>query len=245
MAGRYHRGLAAWRVLCSLVVAVCAATAAQAGVFSITPVRMYLGPKDRALAVTIVNDGDTDLVLQAESFEWTQEPDGTDKLTPTEDLVLSPPIVKLKPRARQVVRLGMVAPRDASRQLTYRVVMREVPEAVAPTQGIGVQIALAMSLPVFVTPPVAKRQVSCELVRQGEQAVARCRNDGTAYAQVRELRVLRGGQMQARFEGGTYILPGASRAIELKSELPLPAGPAQLALRFDDGVEAILDVALP
>lgn len=230
--------LAAW-------ASVCLCGWAVAGVFSITPVRLYMGPKDRALALTITNDGETDVVLQAEAYDWKQTADGADQLTPSDDLVLAPPILKLKPKQRQVVRLGMVAPRDASRQLTYRVVMREVPEAVAGAQGLGIQIALALSLPVFVTPVIAKRDVGCELVKADLPMAARCSNQGTAYAQVREMRLQRGQQVLARFEGGVYILPGSGRAIDLKADAAPGPGPAQLVVRFDDGAETSADVVLP
>lgn len=225
---------------------VCALAPAYAGTFTVAPVRMYLGPKDRALAVTITNAGETELVLQADLFEWTQNAEGRDQLVPTEDLILAPPIIKIPPRGRQVVRLAMVAPRDASRQLTYRMIMREVPEAVpAAASGVSVQIALAMNMPVFVSPVGAKRKVECELLRKSEQPGARCANLGTAYAQVRELRLMREGQVLAKFEGGSYILPGARRVIDLQAEQAVSPGAAKLAVRFDDGTETTMDLLLP
>ncbi len=65
-----------------------------AGVFSVTPVRIYMTPRDRAVAVTIINEGDTEVVLQADLNAWSQKPDGTDEQVPTEDLILSPPVIR-------------------------------------------------------------------------------------------------------------------------------------------------------
>lgn len=236
------------RTAAPCLLALClAATALPAlgGNFTISPVRMHMGPRDRAIAVTLTNGGNSELVLQAELLQWSQDDTGADRLTPTDDLVLSPPIVKLQPGARQVVRLAMVVPRDASRQLTYRLVMREVPEALPQAPGISVPVALAMSMPVFVTPPTARRNLVCELQRNRLQLLARCENRGTAYAQVRELRLLRDGQALARFEGGSYVLPGARRSLSLKTEtIPMP-GPVQLVLTFDDGTSLTTEQALP
>ena len=218
---------------------------AAAGVFTISPVRLHLGPRDRAVAVALGNDGDSPLVLQAELFLWRQDAAGADVLTPTDDLVLAPPIVKLDPGTRQVVRLAMVVPRDATRQLTYRLVMREVPEALPRAPGVSVPVALAMSLPVFVTPPAARRDLACTLQRDGAQLLAQCENRGSAYAQVRELRLSRAGQPLAHFNGGAYVLPGASRPIALQSEPDVAPGPAQLALLFDDGTRRTDELALP
>ena len=219
--------------------------AAGAGIFSVTPVRLYLGPRDRAIAVTLTNEGDTAMVLQADINTWSQKPDGTDELVLTEDLILAPPIIKLAPRARQVVRLALLKPADASRQLTYRMIIREVPEAI-PTTGIGVPIALALSMPVFITPPVAKRLVACSAIRAEPKVIAlNCGNSGTAYAQIREATVTRGGRELAKFEGGSYILPGAGKTISLKAEKDVSPGDAQLVVTFDDGQSLTNNIALP
>jgi hypothetical protein len=148
-----HKG-GRWACAAVMVVLMASVAApALAGIFSVVPVRIYMTPRDRAVAVTITNEGDTELALQAEINEWKQTLDGTDQQTPSEDLILSPPILKLAPKARQVVRLARIGAPDMSRQLTYRMLVREVPEATAPKdKTIQVPIALAMSMPVFITP---------------------------------------------------------------------------------------------
>jgi fimbrial chaperone protein len=217
----------------------------DAGVFSVTPVRLYMTQRDRAIAVTLTNEGDEPIVLQADINAWSQKPDGTDELVLTEDLILAPPIIKLAPKARQVVRLALLKPADASRQLTYRMIIREVPEA-QPASGIEVPIALALSMPVFITPPIAKRQMECTAIRADAKSVAlRCSNTGTAYGQIREASVTRGGQTLARFEGGSYILPGASKTVSLKGETAVAAGEAQLVITFDDGQSLTNSITLP
>lgn len=230
----------------TLLLALLAPLAdAMAGVFSVTPVRLYMTPRDRAVAVTLTNEGDTEVVLQADINNWSQKPDGTDELVLTEDLILAPPIIKLGPRARQVVRLALLKPADASRQLTYRMIIREVPEA-SPRQGVQIPIALALSMPVFITPPAARRQVECSAERADAKTVnVRCSNSGTAYAQVREAKVSRGDKVLARFEGGNYILPGAAKTIALKSEEAVPPGESKLVVTFDDGKSINTSVTLP
>jgi fimbrial chaperone protein len=219
--------------------------AATAGVFSVTPVRLYMTPRDRAIAVTLTNEADTEVVLQADINTWSQKPDGTDELVLTEDMILAPPIIKLAPKARQVVRLAMLKPADASRQLTYRMIIREVPEAL-PASGIQVPIALALSMPVFITPPAAKRQVNCtNLLADAKTLNLQCSNTGTAYAQIREATVMRGTQTLARFEGGSYILPGARKTVGLKGEQALTAGEANLVVTFDDGQSLTTSIKLP
>jgi fimbrial chaperone protein len=222
-------------------------TAATAGTFSVTPVRIYMKPRDRAVAVTIDNEGDTEVALQADLNIWTQRPDGTDELVLSDEMILSPPIIKLAPRARQVVRLALLRPADPLRQLTYRLIIREVPEMSGlKEQGVQIPISLALSMPVFITPPAAKPEVACEASRADAQTLnAACANTGTAYAQVRELLVKRDGQVLARFEGGAYILPGARKIMSIKGEQAISPGRAQLIAGFDDGKSQTFDVTLP
>lgn len=223
-----------------LLLFLAATESALAGVFSVTPVRIYMTPRDRAVAVTITNEGESPVVLQADLNQWTQRPDGSDELTPTEDLILSPPIIRLGAKARQVVRLARLRPPDASRQLTYRMILREVPEAAPSKDNIQVAIALALSMPVFITPPLAKREVACKATPgdPGNLNVA-CANIGTAYTQIREILVREGERLVGRFEGGPYILPGAEKVLPVKLERAGPAaaplGALQLAVTFDDG----------
>lgn len=235
-ASRWTRGALA-------LLALAAANCAYAGVFSVTPVRIYMTPKDRAVAVTITNEADEPVVLQADVYEWKQTAEGEDQLVPSEDLILAPPIIKLAAKARQVVRLARLQPPDASRQLTYRLILRELPEA-GPSKGVNVPIALALSMPVFITPPAAKHRTSCTADRDERGALGvTCSNTGTAYAQVREVAVRQqAGQTVARFEGGAYILPGARKRLQLKNGSSLPVGALQLVVTFDDGDKRTFDV---
>jgi fimbrial chaperone protein len=194
------------------------------------------------VAVTITNEADEPVVLQADVYEWRQSAEGEDELVASEDLILAPPIIKLAAKARQVVRLARLQPPDASRQLTYRLILRELPEA-SPSKGINVPIALALSMPVFITPPVAKQRTVCTAVRdeRGTLGVS-CANSGTAYAQVREVLVRQDGQTVGRFEGGAYVLPGARKRLTLKNEQPIPVGALKLLVTFDDGDTQTFDV---
>lgn len=232
--------------LLGLVAAGLVAPAA-AGQFSVTPVRIYVAPKDRAAAVTITNEGDRELVMQADIFVWKQKPGGEDELTPSEDLFLSPPIIKLAPRARQVVRLAMLRKPQSARQLTYRMIVREVPEAIPNTRDVELQIALAFSLPVFITPPGAKHALACTVERHAASTVAAvCENTGTAYAQPREF-VLTGadGTRLAGRDTGGYILPDIKRSFEIKrTDGRIPGGNAKLAVTLDDGSTRTFDVTV-
>ncbi len=237
------RALGLWAML---AVCLSAAIPVQAGTFAVTPVRIYMAPRDRAVAVTLTNEGESPVALQADIHVWSQKPDGTDELVLTEDMVLSPPIIKLAPKSRQVVRLALLKPADASRQLTYRLIVREIPEATTPKgSAIQVPIVLALSMPVFITPPIAKRDMTCQSLREGTALSVSCANTGTAYAQIREVSLKRGDANLARFEGGVYILPGARKTMALTAEQAVAKGDAELSVTFDDGKNQSFNVSVP
>jgi fimbrial chaperone protein len=219
---------------------------AFAGVFSVTPVRIYMEPRDRAVAVTITNEGDEELLMQADLYLWKQNPDGQDDLTLTEDMFLSPPIIKLAPKSRQVVRLARLSAAKPTEQLTYRMIVREIPEAKPPEdKTVQVQIALAFSLPVFITPPGAKAKLDCTMERVAADTVrAVCENTGTAYSHPTAL-LLNGnaGDKIASQETGGYILPDIKRSFDLKrTEGNIPSGKAKLLVSLDDGTSVSYDV---
>lgn len=227
-------------------LAVCLPPVALAGSFSVTPVRIFMSVRDRATAVTVRNDSDDPVVLQADINTWQQSADGADQLKLTDELVLSPPILKMAPRSRQVVRLARLAPPDLSRQVTYRFILREVPEALPPKPSVQITIALALSMPVFITPPGAKREVSCNIAGvEGKSIGVRCSNSGTAYAQIREAEILRSDKKIGGFQGGTYILPGAAVTLAADAETAPSSGPVKVRVTFDDGATQEFELSLP
>jgi len=207
-----------------------------------------MSPRDRATAVTITNEGDDELVMQADVYRWAQKPSGEDDLALSEDLILSPPILKLAPHARQVVRLARVGAPPSESQLTYRLVVREVPEARKDPKNVQLQVALAFSLPVFITPANAKRELRCSARREAADALAvTCENAGRVYAQPRSLEVsLPSGAQVASRESAAYLLPGTQRSFELRAApgATIPAGALKLAVTFDDGTTQAYDLSV-
>lgn len=219
---------------------------AFAGLFSVTPVRIFMTPRDRATAITVTNEGDEELVMQADVFTWKQKPGGEDDLQLSEELVVSPPILKLAPRARQVVRLATLKPASGPEQATYRVIIREIPEAKKDAKNVELQVALAFSLPVFITPATAKRDFSCNGKRTAADSVqVTCSNGGQTYVQVREYTLSNGTQKLASRENAAYLLPGVQRTTELRrAEGPIPAGRLKLDVALDDGSSRAFELAI-
>lgn len=236
------------RALAAACAILSLALEAVAGTFTVSPVRIFMAPRDRAVAITVTNDGNEELVMQADIFAWSQKAGGEDELVLSEDLILSPPILKMAPKSRQVVRLAVINRKPLDRQVTYRLVVREVPEVKQSEKDIQMQVALAFSMPVFITPPGAKRNLVCDATRgRPESARVSCENTGNAYAQVREIALATAaGERIVGKEQGGYILPGVKRGFEVKKpEGAFPGGPYKLVVTFDDATSQSFDVTVP
>ncbi len=231
-------------LLCALAVTSSGLVLADG--FTVTPVRIYMTPKDRAVAITVTNDGDNELVMQADLFQWKQTPEGQDDLIPTEEMFLAPPIVKIPAKSRQVVRLARISREMPSEQLTYRMIVREIPEARKPTgDSSEVQFALAFNMPVFITSPQAKPKLDCTIARATANAVkAVCANTGTAHIHPVKLELSdRSGQVLAHDDNGGYILSSITRSYELnRQDAKIPGGPGKLAVSLADGTVQDFDV---
>lgn len=234
-------------ILCA--IASCSAPANSA-TFTVSPVRVYMTPQDRAVAVTIINEGDDMLVMQADIFEWKQKENGAEDLTLTEDLFLSPPILQVPGKSRQVVRLARVNRTPLIQELSYRIIVREIPEATAPNKDLRLQIALAFSMPIFITPARAKGALECSSAKVvGDKVLVQCENTGTAHAHPATFALTNtAGDNLANAKSGGYLLPGTKRNFELEASAEAIKdaklkGSAKLTITLADTTTRTLDVA--
>ena len=244
----HFRGGRAWAAVLLCLAGILANHYASAGGFTVTPVRIYMTPKDRAVAVTVTNDNDTEMVMQADLVRWKQTPDGKDELTPTEEIFLSPPILKIAAKSRQVVRLARIGSAKVNEQLTYRMIVREIPEVRKSSENTEVQIALAFNMPVFITPQDAKPKLDCTVIRVTVETVrAVCANSGNAHIHPVKLELSDSkGDALSRDDSGGYILANVTRSFDLKrKDAKISGGNGKLMVSFADGTNRSYDVSIP
>jgi fimbrial chaperone protein len=226
---------------------------ACAGTFSISPVRLDLSAATRTAALTVRNE-DREVLVQAELMLWEQV-DGEDRLTPTRDLLVSPAVFTLPPNGAQLVRVALRSPPPATRELSYRLILQEVPPAAKPG-FTGLQVTLRLSLPVFVAPPDATgpKLTWSAVTTADDHLVIAARNEGDAHARIHSFAVApaaatAGADAPLVQPVATYILPGQSHSWTLG---PVPGNAAsdapthrlQLKVTTDDGdSETGLDIA--
>lgn len=186
---------------------------AHAGSFSVSPVRIELSAKAQTGALTIRNQQDAPVVVQAEGVLWEQL-GGEEKLSPTQDVLVSPAVFTLQASGAQLVRVALRRPADAQRELSYRLILTEVPQEADPG-FTGLNVALRVSLPIFVearAPAPAQLEWSASRSADGTLAVT-ARNAGQAHARVLKFEVApaEGPGRPIEQAMSAYILPGQAR----------------------------------
>jgi fimbrial chaperone protein len=221
---------------CAGLVASLACALVHAGSFMANPIRLVVPAGANATSLTLENTGGEPVLVQAEVLAWSQA-DGKDVLTPSEDLVVSPPIFKVAAGASQIVRVGVVRRNAGDRELTYRVFLQEVPEPPAPGAQ-GVNVALRLGLPVFVMPRAnTAPQLAWRAVRDPGGVKVTVTNSGNAHAQLIECRVVReNGTVVAEQPLAAYVLPGSTRSWVVKTGSVSSAEKLRLSVQTAGGL---------
>jgi fimbrial chaperone protein len=192
---------------------------ASAGSFGISPLRLEMSGQVRTAVLTVRNDEDAPALIQVEALNWAQD-DGQDRLDPTIDLLVSPTVFTLPPKGTQLVRVALRSNPDPTRELSYRVILQEVPPEASP-DFTGLRVALRLSLPAFVAPTTtAKPDLAFSATLDANSAIVlRADNNGGAHARVLGLTLTpeSGTGPVLQDSVATYVLPGQFRTWTLQN----------------------------
>jgi fimbrial chaperone protein len=195
-------------------------TPALAGTFSISPLRVELSSRVQTGALTIRNQEETPVVVQAEVMLWAQA-DGQDRLTATREVLVSPAVFTLPGNGSQLVRVALRRPVDAQTELSYRLILTEVPQQASPN-FTGLNVALRLSLPIFVAPAAAAQpRLDWSATRNADGAIAvTARNAGNVHERVLSFNVapVAASEPGLAQDVTAYLLPGQARTWTLDNK---------------------------
>lgn len=100
-----------------------------------------------ATSLNMRNMGQAPLNVQLRVFRWTQAA-GKDQLSPTRDVVASPPFARLQRGQNFTVRVVRTSRTPVAPEESYRLLIDEIPDSRAG-RGANVKFAVRYSLPVF------------------------------------------------------------------------------------------------
>jgi len=195
-----------------LCVFLAGATVVNAANLGVNPVRVTLSDKQKMGTLTVRNDGAEPVPMQLEVLNWSQE-EGNDVFTPTRELIVNPPIFTIPAGGSQLIRVGLRGAPDAQRELTYRIIMQELPPPPDPDFN-GTKMLMRVSLPVFVLPKIAAKPVlRWQAVRTSDGSLKiSLNNDGNAHIQIINFSLSKPGSSQPWItqQASDYVLIGQS-----------------------------------
>jgi fimbrial chaperone protein len=196
--------------LAASAAALIALTPAAAASLEVGPIRVQMVGAERTTTITLRNAGTEPITVQIRAVDWSQG-EGGDVYAPSTTLVASPPLASLAPGESQVVRLVVENLAAASTERTYRLILDELPSGTAAS-GAGVDTALRVLLPIFVTPSLQSRpRLSWSAARVGDSVRVTARNEGDARERLVNVEASAGGAAIAAAPEG-YVLSGAARS---------------------------------
>jgi len=217
------------------LLALLAVFAAHAGSFTATPVKLTLPAGATSTSLSLQNAGDQPVLVQAELMAWSQQ-GGKDLLTPSQDLVVSPPIFTVAPGAAQIVRIGLLRRPDSDREVTYRLFLQEVPQPPKPGEQ-GISVALRLGLPVFVLPKGgAAPQLAWSARAENGELRLSLSNTGNGHVQAIECKLYgEDGKLIAEQPLGAYVLSGQTRSWMVKPDRAWQGGKLRLVAQTSTG----------
>lgn len=191
-------------------------TASHAVSLQIAPVSIQLTGTENGKVVNLTNAGDQPIHAQVRAFVWDQA-DEQDRLTPTREIIASPPIAQVPAGGLQVIRVMRASDAPVQQERAYRLLVDELPASDTGT-GTAIQFRFRYSVPLFVTPAgeAARPKLQWSIVEKNGKPYLRVTNSGTVHAQLSAVS-LKSGASDITVAAGLlgYVLPERARAWSL------------------------------
>ncbi len=193
------------------------ALAAQAGEFSVSPIRAELKPGALSETITVTNHAQQRLRVSIKLMAWSQDEQGKDVYTESADLVYFPRQMDIQPDAKKVVRVGLKSPLgDVER--TYRLFIEEINDGFASSSQPVVNFNFRFGVPVFVPPATPKPGFEVlQPVLQHGKLVTPVRNTGNQHVRLTKITV-GNGEGYSQDITGWYSLANTQR--QYTAEIP-------------------------
>jgi fimbrial chaperone protein len=211
----------------------------------IWPIDPVLEADQQASALWLENRGNETANLQIRVFAWSQS-GFNDQYQNQRDVIGSPPVAKIEPGQKQLVRLTRTREIPPGQELAYRIIIDEIPSAKTPASEDGktaaaIRFQMRYSVPLFAygaglwSKEDTSRQrdpkgiglpdLSWRTVAVDGRPYVEVRNQGAVHARLTDVALKQGSQTQPLVDGLLgYVLPGA--IMRWPAPGPMAANPA-------------------
>ena len=196
----------------------------------IWPIDPVLEADQQASALWLENRGNETANLQIRVFGWSQN-GFQEQYQNQRDVIGSPPVAKIEPGQKQLVRLTRTKDVPPGQELAYRIIIDEIPSAQPPVADGGktaaaIRFQMRYSVPLFAygaglwskedstrardPKGIGLPQLSWRTVAVDGKPYVEVRNQGAVHARLTDVAIKQGGQSKPLAEGLLgYVLPGA------------------------------------
>lgn len=237
----------------------------------IWPLNPTIKAQENAAALWLENPSDQPITMQIQSYAWAQQ-DGEDVYAPQSEVIATPTLVTLAPRAKQLIRITRLGPPPSQPERAYRLIVDEVPvERTSDTEQqlvTGIQFRMRYSLPLFtyaagILPPSeanigggasknsAKGQyppavLRWHLTQDGKQRVIEIENSGQGHARLTSAKLI-GPNGDTQLASGLmgYVLAGSRLRYPLPDALQDSDAPLQFIASVNNAAPAPLPKPTP
>lgn len=169
-----------------LGAALSAVTLPVAGAsLGVSPTRVALPVDGQTELIRVTNRGTEPTLIQVQAFPW----DGaniSDGIDPAPEIIVAPPVFEIGPETAQLIRVALRQPFAGNRERAYRLYITQVRRELKVTNGV--QFAVRLDIPVFVTPEgAAPNPVWTIRGGPGPATGLVLRNEGQAHLTVSKL----------------------------------------------------------
>ncbi|VVQ12193.1 molecular chaperone [Pseudomonas fluorescens] len=212
------------------MVMLGASQAQAASSVLIWPIDPVLEADQQASALWLENRGSETANLQIRVFGWSQS-GFAEQYQNQRDVIGSPPVAKIEPGQKQLVRLTRTKDVPPGQELAYRIIIDEIPSAQPATADGGktaaaIRFQMRYSVPLFAygaglwskedstrardPKGVGLPQLSWRTVAVDGKPYVEVRNQGAVHARLTDVTIKQAGQSKPLAEGLLgYVLPGA------------------------------------
>ena len=183
------------------VLAFAAGAPAGAGSLQVEPVLVDITAPGAASTVTVRNEDTTPINAQIRVFKWSIV-NGKEQLSPTDDVVASPPSVTLTPKGQYVVRIVRMSKQPVVGEESYRLLVDQLPDLSQQRNG-AVNLMVRYSIPVFFGATNKKNPtVTWSVTPNGDKVTLTARNSGDRRMRISALTLRDAGGKSLSFGSG-------------------------------------------
>ncbi len=184
------------------------------GDWRVAPIRLDFDKNARTGSITVYNEGTDKLNVQMKAMEWSQDAEGKDRYTETQEIIFFPKIMTLEKNENKIIRAGIRIPATA-KEKTFRLFIEEIPQP-RKKEGANIAVAIRFGVPVFAKP--LKEELRGEIgklsMKNGKISVV-VSNTGNAHFRITSVAInekdAKGKSLFSKDLDGWYLLNGVSR----------------------------------